>query len=47
MTMQTRTSTEGNDLVLTRIIDAPRDRVFRAWTDPTLVKQWLDRKSVV
>jgi uncharacterized protein YndB with AHSA1/START domain len=41
MTARTTTTTEGNDLVLTRIIDAPRARVFRAWTDPVLVKQWF------
>lgn len=37
---------EGNqssdqDLVLTRIIDAPREKVYRAWTDPELLKQWF------
>lgn len=35
------TTTEGRDLVLTRIIDAPRARVFNAWTDPALLKQWF------
>ena len=29
------------ELVLTRIIDAPREKVFRAWTDPELLKQWF------
>jgi uncharacterized protein YndB with AHSA1/START domain len=29
------------DLVLTRIIDASCDKVFRAWTDATLLKQWF------
>lgn len=29
------------ELVLTRIIDAPRERVFRAWTDPKLLVQWF------
>src|SRR5450755_260347 len=29
------------DLVLTRIIDAPREKVFKAWTDPELLKQWF------
>jgi uncharacterized protein YndB with AHSA1/START domain len=29
------------DLVLTRIIDAPREKLYRAWTDPTLLKQWF------
>jgi uncharacterized protein YndB with AHSA1/START domain len=29
------------ELVLTRIIDAPREKLFRAWTEPELVKQWF------
>ncbi|MDN5868099.1 MAG: SRPBCC domain-containing protein [Candidatus Nitrosocosmicus sp.] len=29
------------DLVLSRIIDAPPDKVFRAWTEPELIKQWF------
>jgi uncharacterized protein YndB with AHSA1/START domain len=27
------------ELVLSRIIDAPREKVFKAWTDPELLKQ--------
>ncbi|MGH6861451.1 MAG: SRPBCC family protein [Phyllobacterium sp.] len=29
------------DLVLTRIIDAPREKLFKAWTDAELLKQWF------
>ncbi len=29
------------ELVISRIIDAPRERVFKAWTDPELLKQWF------
>jgi uncharacterized protein YndB with AHSA1/START domain len=29
------------ELVLTRLIDAPRDKLFRAWTEPELMKQWF------
>jgi uncharacterized protein YndB with AHSA1/START domain len=29
------------DLVLTRIIDAPRQKLFKMWTDPELLKQWF------
>ena len=29
------------ELVLTRLIDAPREKLFRAWTDPKLLKQWF------
>jgi uncharacterized protein YndB with AHSA1/START domain len=28
------------ELVLTRVFDAPRDLVFRAWTEPTRMAQW-------
>ncbi|WP_437998911.1 SRPBCC family protein [Sorangium sp. So ce185] len=35
------TSTSDRDLVLTRIIDAPREKVFKAWTDPELLKKWF------
>lgn len=28
------------ELVITRIIDAPRETVFKAWTDPKQVAQW-------
>ena len=27
--------------VLTRMIDAPRDKLLRAWTEPDLLKQWF------
>lgn len=29
------------DLVLTRLIDAPRAALFRAWTEPELLKRWF------
>jgi uncharacterized protein YndB with AHSA1/START domain len=38
---KTTTSTEGRDLILTRMIDAPPEKVFRAWTEPELLKQWF------
>lgn len=34
-------TTSDRELVLTRLIDAPREKVFRAWTDPELLKQWF------
>ena len=40
-TNKTTTSTEGRDLILTRTINAPREKVFKAWTDPALLKQWF------
>lgn len=33
-----------NELVLARIIDAPREAVYRCWTDPKLMTQWFAPK---
>ncbi len=30
----------AHELSLTRLIDAPRTKVFRAWTEPALLSQW-------
>lgn len=35
------TTISERDLVLTRIIDAPPELVYRAWTEPELLKQWF------
>jgi uncharacterized protein YndB with AHSA1/START domain len=29
------------ELVLTRVIDAPAEKVYRCWTEPDLLKQWF------
>ena len=34
-------SAESRELVLVRLIDAPPEKLFRAWTDPVLLKQWF------
>jgi uncharacterized protein YndB with AHSA1/START domain len=34
-------STDGRDLIVTRIISAPPAKVFQAWTEPTLLTQWF------
>ena len=34
-------STADRELVLTRLINASRDKVFKAWTDPEMLKQWF------
>ena len=39
--MTSDTATADRDLVLTRLIDAPRQKLFKAWTDPELLKQWF------
>jgi uncharacterized protein YndB with AHSA1/START domain len=35
------TPRSDRELVLTRLIDAPREKLFRAWTEPELLKQWF------
>lgn len=30
-----------NELVICRLIDAPAEKIFRAWTDPKLMKEWF------
>jgi uncharacterized protein YndB with AHSA1/START domain len=35
-----RKITAERSVSITRIIDAPRDRVFRAWVDPNRLAQW-------
>jgi uncharacterized protein YndB with AHSA1/START domain len=41
MTTKDNAARNERELVLTRLIDAPREKVFRAWTDPELMKQWF------
>ncbi|CCM76531.1 SRPBCC family protein [Rhizobium mesoamericanum] len=30
-----------HELVLVREFDAPREKIFKAWTDPVLMKEWF------
>jgi uncharacterized protein YndB with AHSA1/START domain len=30
-----------HELVLERVLDAPREKVWRCWTEPELLKQWF------
>lgn len=34
-------SLSDRELVISRIFDAPREKVFNAWTQPELLKQWF------
>jgi len=34
------TQSEKQELTITRVFDAPRELVWKAWTDPERVKQW-------
>jgi len=40
----TDTSDESRELSITRLIDAPREAVYRAWTQPELLVQWFTPK---
>ena len=39
--MNTSADLSSRELSLTRIIDAPREKVYLAWTEPELLKQWF------
>jgi uncharacterized protein YndB with AHSA1/START domain len=32
---------DSRELVITRIIDVPREKLFRCWTEPALIVQWF------
>jgi uncharacterized protein YndB with AHSA1/START domain len=38
-------NTKERELVITRIFDAPREKVWKAWTDPERVKRWWGPKD--
>ena len=35
------TPSNDRELVLSRVIDVPRERLFRCWTEPALIVQWF------
>jgi uncharacterized protein YndB with AHSA1/START domain len=37
----------AHELILTRLLDAAPDKLFRCWTDPTLLKQWFAPRPVI
>jgi uncharacterized protein YndB with AHSA1/START domain len=43
--MKEATEPAQQELVVTRIFDAPREVVFKAWTDPERVKRWWGPKG--
>ncbi len=40
MTTPIATPSANNDLSITRLLKAPRAKVWRAWSDPVLLAQW-------
>lgn len=44
MNAMTTTLITDRELVLNRLIDAPRDKVYRCWTEAELLKQWFAPK---
>ena len=40
-TSKSTTSVEGRDLILKRVFNASPEKVFKAWTEPALLKQWF------
>ena len=43
--MTRNTATEMDRMVITRVFDAPRELVWKAWTDPKYVMQWWGPKG--
>lgn len=41
---QATTTSSDRELTLTRIYNAPPSKVYRAWTEPELIKQWFAPK---
>jgi uncharacterized protein YndB with AHSA1/START domain len=37
----TATAASDRELVLTRVIDVPREKLWRCWTEPKLMVQWF------
>ncbi len=35
------TTPSDREIMMTRMLDAPRERVFDAWTTPEMLKQWM------
>ena len=40
------TTTQAGDFVISRVFDAPRDLVWKCFTDPEHMKQWWGPKGV-
>lgn len=45
MLNQNRSTQADREIVITRVFDAPRERVFKAWTEPNQIEQWWGPKG--
>ena len=45
MTDETSTTTSHRELTVTRVFDAPRESVFRAWTEPAQFAHMVGRSG--
>jgi uncharacterized protein YndB with AHSA1/START domain len=43
--MNDNEDTSGREIVTTRMVNAPRTTVFRAWTDPVILAKWWGPKG--
>lgn len=41
MNLSTPGTAAAHELVVTRLIDVPRHKLFRCWTEPVLIVQWF------
>ena len=45
--MTNNTVNETERMIVTRVFDAPRELVWKAWTDPKYITQWWDRRALL
>ena len=41
---RTQNASAEHELVLTRLMDVSKEKLYRCWTDPALLKQWFSPK---
>lgn len=41
MSCHNEVPTESHELVLDRVLNAPREKLWRCWTDPKLMEEWF------
>jgi uncharacterized protein YndB with AHSA1/START domain len=43
--MSTSVTAEAREITITRVFDAPRERVWRAWTEPAELARWWGKRG--